>query len=239
MKFENVLKDISDLKGLKLLCISPYAMPLEITEVDWVSKRVVVKAANDIETSRSFLELEKVWNALQELPAVHVDSDALHGGGSMRNQPETIFANLPYIEYLTIDRKKHLVWKKEKSHALGTLRQMDPIQAQEIIKKRKKQSMIEAPPAVIYVTSNLKEDTDNIIQLTGVSPDPIPGQQGIYKMYKMGCRAVLLSRPVLPPGSYMVLKCNHEIGERIDLEIDGYQFFWPKQNTNNLLIVVI
>jgi hypothetical protein len=237
MKFEDVLKNIESLSGKKLLCISPHAMPLEIIKVDWESKRVLVRAGNGAELSRSFQELEKVWNALQELPAVHVDSDALHGGGSMRNQPETIFANLPYIEFLTIERKKHLVWVSEETHALGTLRQMDPIQAQEVIVRRKKQCLLEAPPSAVLVTDDLKTEIDNIIQLTGITPDSIPGQQGLYKMYKMGCRTLMVNKTLLPKGTYIVLKCNHGIGDRLDFEVDGYQFFWPKQGARNLLVV--
>jgi len=239
MKFDDVLKDIAKFKGMKLLCISPHAMPLEVLEVNWDSKRVLVRASNGAETSRSFQELEKVWNALQEMPAVHVESDALHGGGSMRNQPETIYANLPYIEFLTIDRKKHLVLVDEETHALGTLRQMDPIQAQEVVVRRKKQSLLEAPPAVVHVTNNLKDEVDNIAQLTGISPDPIPGQQGLYKIYKMGSRVLLVSKPILPAGSYLVLKCNHGVGNRVDLDVDGYQFYWPQQGAKNLLVVAV
>ncbi len=237
MRFDEVLKDIAKLVGKKLLCISSHAMPLEVVNMNWESKRVLVRASNGTETSRSFQELEKVWSALQVISAVHVESDALHGGGTMRNQPETIFANLPYIEYVSIERKKRLVWVAKETHALGTLRKMDPIQAQEIIIKIKKQSLIEDPPAVVYVTNNMKKDIDNIIELTGITPDPIPGQQGLYRMYKMGSRAILVNRTVLPEGIYLVFKCNHGIGDRIDLEIDGYHFFWPKQGARNLLVV--
>lgn len=74
---------------------------------------------------------KKIWDQLCSKPAVHVDA-VLGGSGSSRNQPETILANLPYIEWLRINNKKHIVFVGEATHDFGTLRQMDPIQAEQI-----------------------------------------------------------------------------------------------------------
>jgi hypothetical protein len=237
MKYEDVLKDIEKLTGKKLLCISPHAMPLEIIKVDWNTKRVLVRATNGNEISRSFQELEKVWTALQELPAVHVDSDALNGGGSMRNQPETIFANLPYVEYVVIDRKKHLVLMPSETHAIGTLRKMDQIMAQDVVAKKKKQSLLEPPPSSVIVCRKLKECIDKITNLTGISAEPVCGNPYAYKMYKPGQRILFLNNSKVPEGVYMCVQKNNTTGISLEVQIDKYALFWPDQNICMLFAV--
>src|SRR5690606_35913078 len=90
------------------------------------------------ERSRPFSELRRLWQALQMSPAIHVDS-VLGGSGSSRNQPETILANLPYVEWFQYDGKKHLTLVGSPTHPNGTLKQLDPLRAQEIRSKMKKE----------------------------------------------------------------------------------------------------
>jgi len=55
---------------------------------------------------------------------IHVDA-LLRGSGSSRNQPETILASMPDVEYLMKDKKKHVVWVGENTHKLGTLKEQE------------------------------------------------------------------------------------------------------------------
>lgn len=64
------------------------------------------------------------------LPAAHVDS-VLGGSGSSRSQPETILANLPYVEWLTVAGKKNIAYVGDDTHEKGTLHKMDDDKAAE------------------------------------------------------------------------------------------------------------
>jgi len=68
---------------------------------------------------------------MNRLSAVHVD-EVLHGSGTSRNQPETILANLPYVEWLKLDNKKHIAFVGKNTHLYGTLKQMDSIPASNL-----------------------------------------------------------------------------------------------------------
>jgi hypothetical protein len=238
MIFRDVLKDIENLRGKRLLCISAKAMPLEIIEVNAGESRILVRASNGAEQTRSFQELERVWDVLQEKTIIHVDSDALHGGGSMRNQPETIFANLPYIEYLIIDRKKHLFFTGKPTHALGTLKQMESIHAQQVISRFKRQSQMDVSPTILLVVNDLKAEIDQITRLVGIAPEALLGQPGVYKFYKLGVRALITDRTIIPVGTYIILRSNRADGEKLKLEMDGYEFFWPRKDLRVLIAAI-
>lgn len=97
MTFDEVINDIGKMVGLELESIKPGAN-IKLNGIDRTAKRIeLITSAGKIKT-RPFSELEKIWNKLCSSPAAHVDS-VLGGSGSSRNQPETVMANLPYIEW--------------------------------------------------------------------------------------------------------------------------------------------
>ncbi|GAM70804.1 hypothetical protein JCM19236_2748 [Vibrio sp. JCM 19236] len=49
---------------------------------------------------------------------------ALFGSGSSRNQPETIFANLPYIQHFRFKGKKHIFLRGASVHEFGSLSEL-------------------------------------------------------------------------------------------------------------------
>lgn len=121
--FDDVIRDINDsLLGKTLQSISGRATPFKIVEVN-DEKRNLYIDMNGKQKSRPFDELERIWQEMRSKPAVHVES-FLGGSGSSRNQPETILANLPYVEWLLIDGKKHIAYVDEDTHEPGTIRQM-------------------------------------------------------------------------------------------------------------------
>lgn len=87
----------------------------------------------------------------------------LGGSGSSRNQPETILANLPYIEYTYIDRKKHLVLRDEPTHVIGTLKEVSLIEASRIIDEHRERQI--TLPSQIIVTSKLRETTRSLVAI--------------------------------------------------------------------------
>ena len=122
--FDDVIRDINDsLLGKMLQSISGRATPFKIVEIN-DEKRNLYIDMNGKQKSRPFDELERIWQEMRSKPAVHVES-FLGGSGSSRNQPETILANLPYVEWLLIEGKKHIAYVDEYTHEPGTIRQMD------------------------------------------------------------------------------------------------------------------
>ena len=121
--FDDVIRDINEsLLGKELQSISGRATPFKIVEVN-VEKRNLYINMSGKQKSRPFDELERIWQEMRSKPAVHVES-FLGGSGSSRNQPETILANLPYVEWLPIEGKKHIAYVDEDTHEPGTIRQM-------------------------------------------------------------------------------------------------------------------
>lgn len=101
MNFTDVERDVHKLIGLELNSISRSAA-ITIENIDDEQERLIIRPKNGNSRSRPMDELKRIWDAMQKEPAVHVDK-VLNGSGTSRNQPETILANLPYIEWLRID----------------------------------------------------------------------------------------------------------------------------------------
>ena len=146
MTFQDLLKDIEKLEGLQLSSIRPGA-ELYVEEVDLSQDKIIVRTKQGKLNSRSIAEFRRIWDALLSAPAVHVD-EVLHGSGSSRNQPETILANLPYIEWLKVTNKKHIAFVGAPTHSYGTLKQMNPLQA-AAINTRMQSSEVKVIKAVI------------------------------------------------------------------------------------------
>lgn len=126
--FDEVIKDIEvQLIGRTLDSISGKARPFSISEVNYDKRNVVINLGGRMK-SRPFDELERIWQEMRSKPAVHVES-FLGGSGSSRNQPETILANLSYVEWLMIDGKKNIAYVDEDTHEFGTIKEMELNQA--------------------------------------------------------------------------------------------------------------
>lgn len=161
--FDIVLEDIHKLIGMNLKSIRPGA-DIVLTKIDVIEKRFILNASNGEIKSRPFSEIETIVKALNANGIVHVET-VLAGSGSSRNQPETLLANLPYIDYTFIDRKKHLVFRSESSHAAGQLQELDLVQARNIVDRfKERQSSL---PVQVIVTSKLRETTMALVAVGG------------------------------------------------------------------------
>lgn len=120
-EFSHVLKDIEKLTGKKLKGISGRAKVFSISKVDYTKNEVLLNINN---TPWKFDKLQLVWEEMCNRPAAHVET-VLGGSGSSRNQVETIYANLPYVEYLYINSKKHIAYVGAETHACGEIKKMD------------------------------------------------------------------------------------------------------------------
>lgn len=123
-KVEEVIRDIAEhLKGIPLNSISGRAAPFSVYEVDFTKRNYLIQLSEGTIKSRPLDEIERIWKEMLIKAAVHVES-LLGGSGSSRNQPETILANLPYVEWLPFNGKKHIAYVRENTHEYGTLKQM-------------------------------------------------------------------------------------------------------------------
>lgn len=170
---EAVLQDISTMTDVKLESIKPGA-DITVTNVDFDGMKLELENSSGARRSRPFSEIEAIIRSLNSEKVAHVDT-VLRGSGSSRNQPETILANLPYIEYTYIDRKKHLVLRDEPTHDLGTLKEVSLIEASRIIDEHRERKI--ALPSQIIVTSKLRETT---MSLVAIGADLSALSQSVY-----------------------------------------------------------
>ena len=158
MNFSDVVNDIKKLIGMELESVRPGAK-ITIIDVDDEKGSIIIRTSTGQIRSRPIEELNRIWKEMMLVPAVHVDG-VLHGSGTSRNQPETILANLPYIEWLKLSNKKHLAYVGKSTHAFGTLRQMDALQSVEISSKIKKLNFTQQLTSVIVA-----KDINNTIHM--------------------------------------------------------------------------
>ncbi|WP_241212177.1 hypothetical protein [Vibrio scophthalmi] len=135
MHFKDVLADIEKLVGRELQSINPKTDSIYITALDYqVEKYFVSNSPNTRGAARSFRELEDIWNELTVKGFGNVDQ-ALYGGGSSRNQPETVFAHLPYIQHFKFKNRKHLLLRNQSVHDLGSLSELQAAELRAVRKK--------------------------------------------------------------------------------------------------------
>lgn len=106
MIFDDVLTDIKKLIGLRLKSIRPGA-DIVVVEMDDDKNCLLLRTTQNQIKSHPYGELEVIREELMRQPAVHVER-VLHGSRTSRNQPKTILANLPYIEWLKLSNMKHI-----------------------------------------------------------------------------------------------------------------------------------
>lgn len=214
-KFEDLCSDVAKLVGKKLCSVKP-GSDLILTKFDKKNKTIEVLDKNGRCRTRPLSELQKIWSELRRGVPVHVDS-ALGGSGSSRNQPETVLANLPYVEWLSINGRKHLFLSRERTHELGMLKKMDSLQAQklQINKGQKKDQKVNS----IIVFNDIYKATQIMDELTSLTPLPI--SEGIYSIKTVDQHILLVSQketsPSIPCASYPVL-----FGTKKDL--NGFSF---------------
>lgn len=121
--------------GKELQSINPKTPSIYISNVDRnLEKYFVANSAGTKGTARSFRELEDIWIELTIKGFSNVDQ-ALFGGGSSRNQPETIFAHLSYIQHFKYKNHKHLLLRNQPVHEFGVLSELQPSDLRTVRKK--------------------------------------------------------------------------------------------------------
>lgn len=205
MNFTDVMNDIHKLVGLELNSIRPGAK-ITITDVDEERGSLILRTSSGQNRSRSIDELQKIWNEMMVKPAVHVEG-VLHGSGTSRNQPETILANLPYIEWLKVDNKKHIAYVGKNTHAFGTLRQMDSVLAVEVTTKMRT-SKGGGKFTTVIVAKDINQSIQEMQTICQGTVTTI--ERGIYQLQTRVDIIVFLAADVwgLEEGTYCVIESS-------------------------------
>ena len=206
MDFSDIINDLIKLEGIRLHSIRPGA-EITIKQVDISQKKVVVESSTGKLQSRSFSEFQRIWEALLSSPAIRVE-EVLNGSGSSRNQPETIFANLPYIQWLKIDNKKHIAYVKNATHPYGTIQQMDSIQA-ALITNTDNFNTLQNNTVILVATDDIGVCAKTITALTGKHGKSDNQGNYIYHLEKLTIVLSDNSKLKIPCGTYIEITPNH------------------------------
>lgn len=231
MTFQEVLNDIKKLVGLELQSVRPGAN-ITITEVDEERSCVLLKTAQGIVRSRPISELQTIWDELTRNAAIHVEG-VLHGSGTSRNQPETIFANLPYVEWLKINNKKHLTYVGSNTHPFGTLKQMNGMAAAELSAKMSAKDQREC--IAVIVTTDLSACVSQLQQIHAGTIAVV--EQGLYKYETTAGYYFIVGEyaTTLSVGTYLVVPSKN-IPYHTGVDIGG-EYFW-KIDENGLKVLI-
>jgi hypothetical protein len=160
--------------GVKLRSISGKT-DIEISEVN--SDTIKVRSESGMKT-RSLDELRRIVSKMTLGQPIHVDS-VLFGSGSSRNQPETILANMPDVEWLNLNGRKHIVWTGRNTHGIGTLREVEEFEATQIRTRFRGRGPLTGrrPTTLIIRAKEPRKATELIAAaLQESAPEPVPGK---------------------------------------------------------------
>ena len=225
MRYEDIIADIENLVGLELKSIIP-GSNITLSNVNREQGRLELKTAKGKRMVRPLSEIQKIWEGLCRNPVIYVER-ILDGAGPSRNQPETIMANLPYIEWLRIDKKKHLAFVGEATHPMGTLQQMDGVEAEKIRQRLQSNVAQTKFPTVIVIASDIQYASQNLEKATGLSVNSV--QPGIYKQEHRSTKIMLVANSILPikvpPGTYAVVRGKSVPKDSIPVEVAGEMLY--------------
>jgi len=225
MNFGDVINHIDKLIDLRLDSIKKGA-EIKILEVNRSEKRILLETVSGKVKSRPFSEIQKIWERLQEEPAIHVDK-VLDGSGSSRNQPETIIANLPYIEWFKFEGKKHISFVGQNTHPMGTLKEMDKIKAEEVKNKLRKGRGSDSANSIIIISNDIFIASEKLEIITGLKVESVA--PGIYRHSKGSTTLLLVAHTAVPadidPGTYMVINSNSVPESGIPCKINGNVYY--------------
>ena len=168
--------------------------------------------------SRPTSELQRIVQRMDYQTPVHVDS-VLYGSGSSRSHPETILANMPDVEFLYIDGRKHIVWMGQQTHGIGTLKEVDAFTASQIRDHYAGRGPISGrvSTAIAVVANNVRDANTFLAELLqGPAPRPLHGGKA-YSVSTESADALLVVDSKSDSNGFRVfplIKVNH-VGETV------------------------
>ena len=235
MTYNDLLKDIEKLIGLQLHSIRPGA-ELTIEAIEREKCSLLLRNAQGNLRKRSLDEIRNLWSELQKKRIVHVDG-FLHGSGSSRNQPETILANLPYIEWLKYNGKKHLAYVEKSTHEFGTLREMNPVEQIGFCELLSKIQSKQHCYSYAVVTDDIKQCIDgfnreSLFDLTVI-------EQGAYALSMHNQEVLFLSadKYKLTKGVYPILYDAQRTGHFSSINLNDKTYYIDNIDGINILFL--
>ena len=190
MDWQQTYQRLQSMVGLKLRSISGKT---DITPTEVRADTVTIRGQAGLK-SRPTDELKRIVAKMDLGQPIHVDS-ILFGSGSSRNQPETILANMPDVEWLNLNGRKHIVWMGKKSHEIGTLKEIGEFEATQIRARFRGRGPLTGRhgTTVIVRARELARPSQLLGSiLQGISPNPIPGTQA-YRLPHNNDEIILLA----------------------------------------------
>jgi len=225
MKFSDVLSDITALIGLRLSSIKEGA-EITLLNVDPAAGHIRLMTATGVRRTQPLWKIRKVWKELCGSPAIHVDA-VLDGSGPSRNQPETIMANLPYVEWLRHDRRKYIALVGRHSHPLGSVRQMDEVAAESLREELRDSSLKTKALALIVTTRDLGALVSQLESITGLPVVPVV--EGVYSHESNGITMLLVASGKVPldlkDGVYPVLQSPFPLQGNRTVVLGNWTFY--------------
>ncbi|MGG6540281.1 UNVERIFIED_CONTAM: DUF262 domain-containing protein [Acinetobacter baumannii] len=165
MTFEQLLSDIRMMIGMELQAINPHTPSITLISLDTDVNRYVVKS-NDTgkEFSRNIRELRSIFDELNKNRYCNVEQ-VLQGANTSRHHPETIFANLPYIQFFKFDKRKHLIMIDSQTHKLGEIEELslkDQRWVRNAITANKSFNISETAIKISSIVSELDKEVENL-----------------------------------------------------------------------------
>ncbi|AZR82961.1 DUF262 domain-containing protein [Thiomicrospira sp. S5] len=163
--FEDVILDIENLVGMELQAINPMTPDIVIESWNINDGKYIVKQKDSNKTyNRNFKEIQTIFLELTKNGYCSVEQ-ALQGSYSSRHHPETIFCNLPSIQYFKFERRKHLILRQETQHSYGEIQEL-PAKEQRSVKAsivaQKKFSQIWLARELANISSKLHSEVDQL-----------------------------------------------------------------------------
>lgn len=189
MNWNQTFNNLNSMVNLQLLSISGRS---DITLLDVTDKQITISSATG-NHKRATDEIRKIIARMDLLSPIHIDS-VLLGSGSSRNQPETILANMPDVEWLHLNNRKHIVWMGRQTHPVGTLKELDEFNSAQLRMRFKGQGPLagRSSSKVLILAKNLRLANDFVSALLQTNePQAIPEGRG-YKISSESIDMVLL-----------------------------------------------
>ena len=207
MTYDDLIKDIKKLEGIELHSIRPGAN-ITILSVDETRGSIIIRNSSGQIKSRPLSEFRTIWDAFSQSKAVHVEG-VLHGSGTSRNQPETIFANLPYVEWLKISNKKHIAFVGENTHPYGTLKKMSSIDGENLISDMSNDNQA-SNFRLIVVVEDVGETVAQLQQFIRGHVEAINKYEYLFHSTGLRIRVINTLSTSLEKGMYFISETNEK-----------------------------
>jgi len=130
MTLNEILTNIENMIGLELEAIHSSAANIIIKSIDYNKKRFAFSTVqNNRLLYQDFKSLQTIIDELNRNGYCNVNK-ALNNSNDFHI--ETLFANIPRIQFLNIDRKKQLILRNEAQHSLGEVQEVPKKETKKI-----------------------------------------------------------------------------------------------------------